>query len=148
MGKLDVLEQGAQKKIDREILNGQAARSREAPPPQPPQKDKLTKAPPRNLDQTGRERPPKEVKTVEERSSDESEAWGKMQSAPIDVDQYEFATGAQIRMRNAIDEGKDALERNRYVGKQRSAQTIKIICDPDKMNHIYRDIPRETTQEV
>ena len=71
-----------------------------------------------------------------------------MQSAPIDVDQYEFATGAQIRMRNAIDEGKDALERNRYVGKQRSAQTIKIICDPDKMNHIYRDIPRETTQGV
>ena len=70
-----------------------------------------------------------------------------MQEGPIDVAQYVFATVAQIRMGNAIAERKDAIERNRYVEKQRRLQTIKIICDPEKMNHIYRDIVWETTKE-
>ena len=71
-----------------------------------------------------------------------------MQEGPIDIDQYEYVTGAQIRMQNAIDEVKDALEGNMYIGKQRSSQTIKIIGDPGKMNQIYRDMLRETTQDV
>ena len=70
-----------------------------APPPQPPQKEKLTKAPPKNLDQRGKEKPPIGVTMEDETSSDESESCGKMQADPIDGDQYEFATGAQIRMK-------------------------------------------------
>ena len=70
-----------------------------------------------------------------------------MKAEPIDIDKYEYATGAQIRMKNTIAEGKGALERNMYIEKQRSSQTIKIIGDPGKMNQIYRCILRETTQE-
>ena len=71
-----------------------------------------------------------------------------MQEGPIDVDKYEYATGAQVWMKNAISEEKDTLERDRYIPKQRSSQTIKIICDPSKMNLIYRDLVREPTQEA
>ena len=71
-----------------------------------------------------------------------------MQAGPIDIDKYEYASEAQIQMKNSIGEGKDALERNRYIEKQRSSQTIMIIGDPRKMNQIYRDILRDATQEL
>ena len=80
-------------------------------------------------------------------SSEESEACEIMQAGPIDIDQYEYAAGAQIRMKNAISEEKDTLERNRYTEKHRSSQTIKIICDTSKMNLIYRDLVSVPTQE-
>ena len=65
----------------------------------------MTKAPPKNLDKPEQERLPREVPIIAEAiGSEESAAWGKMQSAPIDIDQYEYATGVQIRMRNAIVE--------------------------------------------
>ena len=63
------------------------------------------------------------------------------------MDQYEYATGAQSRMENAIEEEQDALERNRYTEKHRSSQTIKIIRDPIKMNLTYRDLVRGPIQE-
>ena len=84
----------------------------------------------------------------ENSSSDESEECGKMQEGPTDIDQYEYVTGAQIRMQNAIAEERDALERNRYIAKRRSSQTIKIIGGPGEMNTIYRDLLSETTHEV
>ena len=71
-----------------------------------------------------------------------------MQEGPIDVEQYEYATGAQIRMKNSIAEGKDTLDRNRYIEKKRSSQTIKIICDPGKLKLVFNDLAREPTQEV
>ena len=83
-----------------------------------------------------------------DRSSEESEAWGEMQDGPICIDQYEYATGAQIRMRNSIAEGKGSFERNRYIGKQRISQTLKIIGNPAKLNTIYRDILTESTKDV
>ena len=106
MGKIAVLGQDAKKKLDQEIPNEQAASSRNAPPPQPRHKEKLTNAPPNNLDQKEWGKAPKEVKMVEERSSEESETWGKIQSEPIDIDQYEFATGAKIRMKMPAMKGK------------------------------------------
>ena len=85
---------------------------------------------------------------TEDISSEESETWEEMQAEPTDIDKYEYATWGANPNANAISEVQDALERNRYVEKQRSSKTIKIIGDTDKMNQIYRDIPRETTQEV
>ena len=45
-----------------------------------------------------------------------------------------------MRMKNALAEQRDILERNRYVEKIRSAQTIKIICDPEELNRIYGEL--------
>ena len=66
----------------------------------------------------------------------------------IDLDQYEYVTGAQIRMQNAIAVERDTLERNRYIKKQRSSQTVKIIGGPIELNKLYRDLLTETTQSV
>ena len=71
-----------------------------------------------------------------------------MQEGPIDVEQYEYATGAQIRMKNSIAEGKDTLDRNRYIEKKRSSQTIKIICDPAILKKIFNDLAQESAKEV
>ena len=38
-----------------------------------------------------------------------------MKEGPIDVEQYEYVTGAQIRMGNAIAGERDILGRNRYI---------------------------------
>ena len=53
-----------------------------------------------------------------------------------------------MRTKNAISEERDTLGRNRYIEKQRSAQTIKIIGSPNKLNTIYREMLSETTHEV
>ena len=53
-----------------------------------------------------------------------------------------------MRMKNAIAEERDILERNRYIEKLRSAQTIKIIGDPGKLDTIYREMLIETTHET
>ena len=70
-----------------------------------------------------------------------------MQEGPIGSEKYEYARVARIRMKIAISEEKDALSRNRYAEKHRISQTIKIICDQNNMDQIYRDLLREPTQE-
>ena len=116
------------------------------------EKKKLTKAPPTNLltpKPAEEEKGSMEVAISEETSSsEESEECEKMQEGPIDIEQYEYATGAKMRMKNAVADERDVLERNRYIEKQRRSQTIKIIGDPGKMNTIYRDILSETTHEL
>ena len=58
------------------------------------------KAQPENLDKRDQERLRREVSIITEAiSSEESEAWEKMQAGPIDIDKYEYETGAQIRMK-------------------------------------------------
>ena len=135
---------------------------KKAPPPPAPtnqnkeaeekEKKKLMKAPPTNLLTPKPEEEAKESMEVtisEENSrSEESEECEKMQEGPIDIEQYEYVTGAQIRAKNAIAEERDVLGRNRYIEKQRISKTIKIIGGPGKMNTIYRDLLSETTQEV
>ena len=39
-----------------------------------------------------------------------------------------------MRMKNALSAERDILERDRYVEKIRSAQTIKIIFGPGDLN--------------
>ena len=48
-------------------------------------------------------------------------------------------------MENALAEQGDVLERERYVEKVRSAQTIKIICDPGTLDKMYKEQLAETT---
>ena len=86
--------------------------------------------------------------SAEESSSGESEDREKMQGGPIDIEQYDYVKGAQMRMKNAIAEERGELEMNRYIEKQRSAQTIKIIGDPDKLNTIYREMLSGATHET
>ena len=106
------------------------------------------KSPPKNLDKPEQERFPREVSIIaEDSSSEESEAWGNA----IGADRHRsirICERSTDPTENAIGEGKDAIERNMYIGKHRSPQTVKIIGGPDKMNQIYRDIPIETTKEV
>ena len=62
-------------------------------------KRKLMKEPPKNLYKPGQERLPCEVSIITEAiRSDGSEARGEMRAGPIDIDKYEYATGAKIRM--------------------------------------------------
>ena len=63
-----------------------------------------------------------------------------MQEGAIDVEKYEYQIGAHMRMKNALAAERDVLERDRYVEKIRSAQTIKIICEPDDLNTLYRQL--------
>ena len=81
-----------------------------APPPPAPtkqyreleEKKKLMKSPPTNLLTP---KPAEEAKgtratlSEENSSPEESEECEKMQEGPIDIDQYEYVTGAQIRMK-------------------------------------------------
>ena len=60
--EIEQMGRETQGKANRETTAG----SQKAPPPKAPQKEKLTKAPPKNLDQIEREKPPKAVK-IEER---------------------------------------------------------------------------------
>ena len=53
-----------------------------------------------------------------------------------------------MRMQNALAEQRDILERDRYIEKVRSAQTIKIIADPDQLETQYRECTKETTYEA
>ena len=46
---------------------------------------------------------------------------------------------------NALAEERDVLERNRYIEKVRSAQTIKIIGDPDRLDRLYKKLFEEET---
>ena len=97
------------------------ASSLRAPPPKAPQKEKekLTKAPPENLDKPEQETKPRQVSiNTGDSRSEECEAWGEMQEGPIGIDQYGYATGAQIRMENAIAEGKDAIGRKGTLGNE------------------------------
>ena len=50
--------------------------------------------------------------------SDESEDIEKMQDGPIDIEQYDFVTGAQMRMQNAISEERDILEREEPIHRK------------------------------
>ena len=80
---------------------------------------RLWKAPPKNIHPprtAGESRGSREVTiSVEDSSSDESEEREKIQDGPIEIEQYDFATGAQMRMKNAISEEREILERNRYI---------------------------------
>ena len=76
------------------------------------------------------------------------EACGITQEGTIDIAKHEYAAGAQIRMKSAIAEEEDELGRNRYIEKQRISHTDKIIRGDNKMGKIYRDLPREPTQET
>ena len=49
-------------------------------------------------------------------------------------------------MELAIAECKDELEGNRYVGKQRSSQTFKIIRDTGKLGRIIQEIAKAPAQ--
>ena len=97
---------------------------------------------------SNRKRKPSKAVQIEESSSEESETWEKMQEGPIDVEQKEYSPGAHIRLKNAIAEGKDTLDRNRYIEKQRSSRTIKIIRDPVILRKISNDLVRGSAQEV
>ena len=69
--------------------------------------------------------------------SEESAEEEKILEGTIDVEKYEYQIGAHMRMKNALAAERDILERNRYIEKIRSAQTIKIICDPEELNALY-----------
>ena len=56
------------------------------------------------------------------------------------MEKYEYQIGEHMRMENALSEQRDILERDRYVEKIRSAQTIKIICEPEELNRIYGEL--------
>ena len=51
-------------------------------------------------------------------------------------------------MELSIEELKDELERNRYVGKQRRSQTFKIICDTGGLGRTLQEMEREPTQST
>ena len=51
-------------------------------------------------------------------------------------------------MKIAIEAEKDSLQINRYLERKRISQAIKIICDPWKLNQIYRDLIREPERET
>ena len=40
-----------------------------------------------------------------------------MQPGIIDIEKYEYQIGPQMRMKNALAEQRDILERDRYIGK-------------------------------
>ena len=73
--------------------------------------DRLWEAAPKNLlppMTEDEQRSSREVTiSVDDRSSDESEDREKMQDGPIDIEQYDYVTGAQMRMKNAIAEERD-----------------------------------------
>ena len=71
-----------------------------------------------------------------------------MQSGIIDLEKVEMQTGPQMRMKNALAEERDVHGRNRYIEKVRSAQTIKIIADPDQLGKQYREFIKETTYDA
>ena len=50
-----------------------------------------------------------------------------------------------MRTKDALEEERDLLERNRYIGNVRSAQTIKIIADPDQLEKQFRENIKATT---
>ena len=66
-----------------------------------------------------------------------------MQEGTIGVEKYEYQIGAHMRMKNALAAERDILERDRYVEKIRSAQTIKIICEPDDLNTLHRQLHKK-----
>ena len=83
----------------------------EAGPKDTKLKEKLTKSPPKELTQellkpeTNKSKESKEVSiSVEDSISEESEGCEEMQEGMINLDRYEYVTGAQIRMKNAIAE--------------------------------------------
>ena len=76
--------------------------SNKAPPPKPPQKEQQAKAPPKHILEQEKENPPREVKMAifgSSCSSGESEPCGITQEGPIDSAKYEYATGAQVRLK-------------------------------------------------
>ena len=68
-----------------------------------------------------------------------------MKPGIIDIEKYEYQIGPQMRMEIALAEQRDILERDRYIEKIRSAQTIKIICDPEILEKMYQGLLEETT---
>ena len=92
-------------------------------------KEARTKAPPANLSRGNRlEEPEKRREVVisetdgsdrekEGTDSDESAEEEKTQPGIIDIEKYEFQIGPQMRMKNALEEQRDILERDRYVEK-------------------------------
>ena len=46
---------------------------------------------------------------------------------------------------NALADERDVLERNRYIEKVRSAQTSKIIGDPDRIDRMYKKLLEANT---
>ena len=81
-------------------------------------------------------------------SSGESEEHEKMRGGIIDLDTREMQTGAQMGMKNALAEERYILERNRYIEKVRSAQTIKIIVGPGQLEKQFKENIKETTYEA
>ena len=97
------------------------------------EKKKLTKAPPTNLltpKPAEEEKGSMEVAISEETSSsEESEECEKMQEGPIDIEQYEYVTGAQIRMqlqsrkKETSSKGTDTLKNREARKRSRSSET-------------------------
>ena len=116
-----------------------------------------TKAPPSNITRGNRLEEPEKLKEVvisetdgsdrekEGSDSDESEEGEGVKPGIVDIEKYEFQIAPQMRMKNALEEQRDVLERERYIAKVRSAQTIKIICDPGTIGKMYKEQLGETT---
>ena len=112
------------------------------------------KAPPADLQTGSRPSEQRGKKTTLHRDEDDEEEendWGdddseesaeeeKMQEGIVDVEKYEYQTGAHMRMQNALSEQNGILERSRYIETNASAQTIKIIGGPDELNKIYGEL--------
>ena len=123
-------------------------------------KEAKTKAPPENLTRKKRLEEPEKRKEVvisetdgserekEGIDSEESAEEEQMQPGIIDIEKYEYQIGPQMRMKNALAEQRDILERGRYVEKIRSAQTIKIICEPEVLDKMFQEQRKETTHRA
>ena len=144
MGKLDVLGQNAQKKIDQ----GRFVRKSKAPPSHPPQKEKLTKAPPKHLGRTGR------GETTQRSHDGRRKQLRWKRCAGKDARRTDRRRPVRICDRgantneNAITEGKDALGRNRYIENLRSSQTIMIICGPENEPDLLRHSEGNNTRST
>ena len=132
------MEKGRQGRL-REMGNISDSLKKASPPPAPTklcdgaeEKKKRMKAPPTN---PLAPKPAEEAKgptvtiSEENSSSEESEECEKMQEGPIDIEQYEYVTGAQIRMqlqsrkKETSSKGTDTLKNREARKRSRSSET-------------------------
>ena len=130
--------------LEKAIPLTRAAKStNKAPPPPAP----WNKAPPKIDQPHQKETPPKSPQRSAQldESSDSSgeEERENVVEGPIDLANPEQLTGPHIRMKLSISELKGALERNRYIEKQRRSETCKIICDKAKLGRIIAQMAKE-----
>ena len=149
-------EEGSPKKQRREIEQGkqEAEESTKAPTPEAPSPQVRAKGPTNKLTRnaTCRKHLPEKsgypMQTKAAAPSHGEEERGEIQPEPIDTSRLERPTGPYVRMKFRIAESQGELGRNRYVEKQRSSQTIEIICGPEELNDVFHDMVNEPAQET